>query len=106
MTTIEVVVGGDPVDDQIVDDAARRQAGHGVERAAVGEPGDVVGDEALHRLGGARAAEVDLAHVADVEHAHRRARRAVLVEDAAGVLTGIAQPPKSTIFAPRRRCAS
>src|SRR4029077_15893978 len=63
----QIVVGGDPVDDQIVHDAAGRQTGHGVERAPVGEAGDVVGDEALHRLGCPRAPKPDLAHVADVE---------------------------------------
>ena len=49
---------------------------------AVGELADVVGDQALHGLGGARPAEPDLAHVRDVEEAGGRAHGLVLVEDA------------------------
>ncbi len=81
----QVVVGGDPVDDEVVDDAAGRQAGDRVERPPVGERPDVVRHEPLDRLGGAAAPEVDLPHVADVEHTDRLAGGPVLVEDAAGV---------------------
>ena len=46
---------------------------------------DVVGDQPLHGFGGARAAKVDLAHVADVEYPDGLPGGAVLVDDAAGV---------------------
>ncbi len=80
------MIAGQAVDDQIVDDAARRPAGHGVQRPSVGQLADVVGDQALHRLGGARALEVHLAHVADVEHTDGAARGAVLVDDAGRIV--------------------
>ena len=58
-----------------------RAAGDGVKRVAVGQLRDVVRDQALDGLGGARPAKVDLTHVADVEDAHGRPGRAVLVDD-------------------------
>jgi hypothetical protein len=84
----DVVVGLQAVDDQIVDDATRRQAGDGVERAAVFQAPDIIGDQSLDRGGGAGAREVHLAHVADVEHAHRGPGGAVLVQDSGRVRHG------------------
>src|SRR5579864_1710395 len=58
----------------------------------------------LHGLQSLRAYDLDVAHVADVKESDRGANGHVLVDDAAangrGVLTGMSQPLKSTIFAP------
>src|SRR5262249_43175254 len=78
----EIRLAVDAIHDEIVDDAARRQTSTRVERAAIGELADVVGDDALHGLGRARAAEPDFAHVGDVEDAGGAAHGFVLVENA------------------------
>src|SRR4029078_3676112 len=42
---------------------------------------DIIGDQPLNRGGRAEAPKMHLAHVADVEHTDRRARRVVVLED-------------------------
>ena len=51
------------------------------------EPRDGVGGDVIGEPRGLRAADLDLAHVADVEQAHRAPHRVVFVDDA-GVLHG------------------
>jgi hypothetical protein len=65
----QVVVGADPVGDQVVDDAAALVREQRVLRLAVADPVEVVREQRLEQLVGVRALDVELAHVRDVEDA-------------------------------------
>ena len=87
----EIMIVGDLVHQDIVDEAAVFVEQAGVVGLAefqlvYGVGGDVVGE-----LGGFRTANLDLAHVADIEDAHRVAHRVVLVDDSA-ILDGHVPP--------------
>ena len=93
---------GEPVGEEVVDDAAVLEAGQRVLGAALGDPAHVVGQQVLEELGRLRPAGLDLAHVADVEHAgalraRPRARRGCRPG------TGPASPSRRTGPAGRRR---
>ena len=77
----EEVLGGAPVDDHVVDDAAGLAAQAAVLRLAVGHLREVVREDAAQRLERLRAAEDDLAHVRDVEQPDAGPDRLVLRED-------------------------
>ena len=95
----EQVLGGAPVDDHVVDDAAVLAAEAAVLGLAVGDLGEVVREDAVERLERLRAAEDHLAHVGDVEEAGAGAHRLVLVEEPE-YWTGMSQPANSTMRAP------
>ena len=80
------VVARNAVDNQVIDDTAARMAGHGIHGSAITQGAHVIGDQALHGLGGARSAKMDFAHMADVEDAHGAARGLVLLDDAGRVV--------------------
>ena len=90
----------DAVGDQVVDDAAALVRQQRVLRLAVGEPREVVREQALQELELRRAFDVDLAHVRDVEDAAVAPDGEVL-----GITpsywTGMSQPANGTIRAPR-----
>ncbi|MNI31589.1 hypothetical protein D3C73_854760 [compost metagenome] len=74
-------VGGEEIDDQVVDDAALRVQHAGIQRlAGHGQLGDVVGDQALQEGEGVRAGNVDVQHVRHVEHASVLAHRVVFLK--------------------------
>jgi hypothetical protein len=77
---IELSVG-EPVRDEVVDDAAGRVREQRVLGASVHEPVDVVREHRLQKGLGARPVHVDLAHVRDVEGAGVRPDRLVLGDD-------------------------
>ena len=77
------MIVGDLVHQDVVDEAAVLVEQAGVVGLAefqlvYGVGGDVVGE-----FGGFRTANLDLAHVADIEDAHRVAHGVVLVDDSA-----------------------
>ena len=72
----------EPVGEEVVEHAAVVLAEHGVLGAAVGELGDVVGEDPLQERLGVGPARLDLAHVRDVEDAGALAHRLVLGPDA------------------------
>ena len=81
----EVVIVGDFVHQDVVDETAVLVEQAGVVGLAefqlvYGVGGDVVGE-----FGGFRSANLDLAHVADIEDAHRVAHGVVLVDDSASI---------------------
>src|SRR4051794_33915143 len=78
----EEAVGPEPVGEEVVEDAAVGSGEHGVLGAVVRDLRDVVGEDALEQPLGAGALRLDLAHVADVEHADRPAHGDVLGPDA------------------------
>ena len=99
------VVVGEPVDDQVVHGAARvleQQRVLGVARA---DPVEIVGQRGLREPDRPRAAQLELAHVRDVEDARMAAHRRC-----SGMMpsycTGISQPAKGTIRAPAARWRS
>ncbi len=55
------------VDDEVIDDAAVLDAHHGVERFAVGQLADVVGDDPLQGVLGLGPFDDHLAHVRDIK---------------------------------------
>ena len=73
---------GEPVGEQVVQHAAVLAAQQRVLRAARLDLADVVGQQVLEELGGARPARRDLAHVRDVEDAGAGAHRDVLLAHA------------------------
>lgn len=75
------MVRRDPIDGDVVDDAAFLVAEAAVAHPARAQRGDRAGDQLLDGCDGFRAAEVDLAHVRDVEEAHAFADRRVLRQD-------------------------
>jgi len=94
------------MDEDVVDEGALRGEQGGVVGLAVLEARGVVHGDVLHGGQGARAAELDLAHVGDVKEAHGGADGEVLGNEAAAgtrVLDRHVQPPKSTILALRVR---
>src|SRR5207237_560404 len=76
--------------------------GHRIERRARGKLRDRVGDDSLHGLAGARTANLDLAHVRDVEDACGLPDGAVLVEDPGRVLHVHCPPAKIADAGPER----
>jgi hypothetical protein len=80
-----VAVGGEPIEREIVDDAAVGIAEQGILHLSDRERADVVGGQPLQRGQGLGPFDLELAHVAHVEAAHRRAHRPMLLDDA-GVL--------------------
>ncbi len=70
---------GEPVDDQVVQDAAVGPADHGVAGAAEAHRGDVADEGVVEELGGLGSGDGDLAHVGEVEEAGLRADGEVLV---------------------------
>ena len=95
----QVVVLTELVGEEVVQDAPVLLAQHAVLRAAVGDLGDVVGEDALQEVLGLRARGLDLAHVRDVEDAGlvRTARCSSLMP---AYWTGISQPANGTSLAP------
>ena len=83
----EEVVVGHFVDQNVVYEAAVGVKQPGVVRLADFEFGDVVGGDEIGQLRGFRPANLDLAHVADIENAHRLADGVVLIHDP-GILHG------------------
>ena len=81
----EEVVGPEAVGEEVVQDAAVGLGEDAVLRAVLGDLADVVGEDALQERLRVRPTGLDLAHVADVEHADLRPDRDVLLADA-GVL--------------------
>ena len=79
------MLGREAVRDDVVDEAAARVEQAGVDRLAIGDARQIVGDEPVRRFERALALELDLAHVADVEEARLRANGFVL-GDETGVL--------------------
>jgi hypothetical protein len=75
------VVGPEPVGEEVVQHAAVGLGEDGVLRAVLGDLADVVGEDPLQQLLGVGPPRLDLAHVADVEHADLRAHRDVLGPD-------------------------
>ena len=94
----------DAMHQQIVDKSAGGRHQAGVLRLAVDEFRGVVASDVLHEIQGVRAAHLDFAHVADVENA-RAVRIATCSDKMPEYSTGMSQPPKLTILAPRRRWA-
>ncbi len=60
-------LGGDPVDDQVVQDGARLVASAGVEGLAVDELAGGVGHDVIHQGSGARPGDFNLAHVGHIK---------------------------------------
>ena len=83
-----VVVGGTAVNDEIVNNAARVVAEHGVLDVAVLHGGDVRGDELLHVCDRVGALEPQLAHVRHVKESRLLPHGHVLGEHTGGVLHG------------------
>ena len=71
----------EPVDDQVVDDAARLVREQRVLRVAGLEPVEVVRERRLAAARGRSALDLELAHVRDVEDARVGAHRHVLGDD-------------------------
>ena len=78
----EVAAGLDPIDDQVVDDAARLVRQQGVLRPADLDLVDVVREQRLEQFPGGRPLDVELPHVRHVEHAAVLADGAMLRDDA------------------------
>ena len=96
----EVAVG-QPVGEEVVEDAAVLAAQHAVLSAALGDPADVVGEHPLEEISTACGpARLDLAHVRDVEHADVAWRTARCSSRMPAYWTGISQPANGTSFAP------
>ena len=74
--------GPEPVEREVVDDAAVGNTEQRVLDLSDLERADVVGGQDLQRGQRLRASHLELAHVADVEEADGRADRAVLLDDA------------------------
>ena len=83
----EKVVAGHLVDQNIVHEAAVGVEQPGVMRLADFELAGMVGGDEIGQLRGFRPANLDFAHMADIENAHRVADGVVLVDDP-GVLHG------------------
>src|SRR5579885_1030339 len=83
----EEVIVRDLVDEDVVDEAAVLVEKAGVVGLAGFELVDCVGGEEIGEARGVRAADLDFAHVADVEYANAGADGVVLLDDA-GVLHG------------------
>src|SRR5579883_40610 len=83
----EEVIAGDLVDEDVVDEAAVLVEEAGVVGLSGFELVDRVGGEEIGEARGFRAADLDFAHVADVEYANAGADGVVLLDDA-GVLHG------------------
>lgn len=94
---------GQPVDDQVVEDAAVGPADHRVAGAAHGDGPDVADQRVVEEGGGLRPRHGDLAHVGEVEETGLRAHGQMLVALGA-VPQGMSQPAKSVIVAPSERC--
>jgi hypothetical protein len=90
----------DFVDQDVVDEAAVFVEQAGVMRLPMLQFRDGVGGDEVHEFHGFRAANFDLAHVADVEQTDGFAHGIVLIDESRMYWTGMSQPPKSTIFAP------
>ena len=78
----EVVIVGDFVDQDVVDETAVSIEQRRILGLAELEFRRVVDGDVLHQIERLRAAHFDLAHVADVEQSHALAHGAMLVEDA------------------------
>ncbi len=74
-----VLLLGQPVDDQVVEDAAVGLADHGVAGAAGLDPADVADQCVIEEGGGPRPRDGDLPHVGEVEQPGLRAHGVVLV---------------------------
>ena len=83
----EEVVVGDLVHQNIVHEPAVLVEKPGVVRLSQLQLGDGIGGDVVGEKRGFGTADFDLAHVADIEDAHRGAHRIVFVDDA-GILDG------------------
>src|SRR5262249_12447670 len=83
----EVALVADAIEDRVVDRAAALVAPERVLRLSDGQPPGVVGRDLLAERERGRSAQLDLAHVGNVEEPDLRPHRRVLGEDAA-VLDG------------------
>jgi hypothetical protein len=83
-----VLVVGHAVDDAVVDDAAVFVEQEAVAAAPGAQGGQVVGHDAREGVAGLGAAQLELAHVADVEDRGLGAGMLVFFKNAAGVLDG------------------
>ena len=81
------MIVGDLVDQDVVHEAAVLVEQPGVMGLAEFQLLDGIGGDVIGQSGGFGAADLDLAHVADIEDAHGVAHGVVLVDDA-GVLDG------------------
>jgi hypothetical protein len=77
------LLGGPPVDDEIVQNRSALVATTRVERLAVGELRSVVRDQGIDGTPGPRSRQLELAHVRDVEDPSRPPHSLVLLDDAA-----------------------
>ena len=87
----EIVVGAEAVDEDVVDEGARGREQRGVVRLAIFELRGIVHGDVLDGGEGTGAAELDFAHVADVEETDAGAHGHVLGNEAAagaGVFDG------------------
>ena len=91
----EILVFGEAVYQQVVHYSAVGVEHHAVQDIAVADFGDVVGEYVVDEAPGVGAFDVDLAHVADVEHAHALAHGVVLLDNAF-VLDGHVKSGKGT----------
>src|SRR5205807_4654642 len=69
------VVHSEPIDDQIVEDAALLVAHQGVLRATGSDPGQVIREKALKLSFSPVTADIDATHVAQIEEAGDSAHR-------------------------------
>lgn len=82
------MVKASTVDEQVIDDRALFGGQRGVLSLAVDEFGDVVRGQAIHKRDGVVTADVDLAHVRDVEETGVRSGTEVFFDSAGGILNG------------------
>jgi len=80
------VIGGEPVDEQVVDDGSLRRRERGVLRLAVDQFIDVVGGDAIYEGDCFGTANVDLAHMRNVEEAGVSACAQVFFDGTGGIL--------------------
>jgi len=80
------VIGGESIDEQIVDDCTLRRCECGVLSLAVDDLGYVVRRDAIHESDRVGAAHVDLAHMRDVEKAGVGACAQVFFDCSGGIL--------------------
>src|ERR1700754_3749517 len=82
------MVKASAINEQVVDDRALFGGQRGVLRLAVDEFGDVVRGQPVHKRDSVVTADVDLAHVRDVEEAGVRSGTQVFFDSAGGILNG------------------
>ena len=97
---------GETVEDGVVDDAAPLVADEAVAGAAHAQAGRGAGEENVQQTGGVGSADVQPAHVRDVEQAGGVAYTAATSAMTPSYCTGMSQPPKGTMRAPRATWAS